>query len=273
MFCYFVSDLHGSINKYKKLFDSIIKDKPELIFIGGDILPRNDQVNFLQDFILPNLNELKKKLKENYPIILLILGNNDSKQIEKNIIEISEQSFLKYIHFKYIEINDYKIFGYSYTPPSPFLLKDWEKYDIGFEIEKGCISPENGIRTAELNDNEKKYKTIIDDLKLISNDKDLTKSIFLFHGPPYRTNLDIVSYDYKNKTFVHVGSKAIRKFIEQKQPYLTLHGHIHESTRISGSWIEKIGNTTCISASHDGSELCLIKFELENLLSATRVLI
>lgn len=35
---------------------------------------------------------------------------------------------------------------------------------------------------------------------------------------------------------VHVGSIALRRFIEARQPLLTLHGHVHESARLTGSW-------------------------------------
>jgi len=35
-----------------------------------------------------------------------------------------------------------------------------------------------------------------------------------------------------------VGSIAVRRFIEERQPLLTLHGHIHESARLTGDWRE-----------------------------------
>ena len=37
--CLFVSDLHGSIERYEKLFHIIPAKKPELVFLGGDLLP------------------------------------------------------------------------------------------------------------------------------------------------------------------------------------------------------------------------------------------
>ena len=36
---------------------------------------------------------------------------------------------------------------------------------------------------------------------------------------------------------------AVLGFIKRKQPLLTLHGHIHESPDVSGSWKQKIGRT------------------------------
>jgi uncharacterized protein len=54
---------------------------------------------------------------------------------------------------------------------------------------------------------------------------------------------------------------------------LTLHGHVHESARLTGSWQDKIGKTYAFSAAHDGPELAVVRFELSNLAGATRELI
>ena len=72
---------------------------------------------------------------------------------------------------------------------------------------------------------------------------------------------------------VHVGSIAMKRFIEENQPLVTLHGHIHESASLTGAWREKIGRTHMFQAAHDGPELALVRFDLEDLDSATRELI
>ncbi len=56
--------------------------------------------------------------------------------------------------------------------------------------------------------------------------------ILVSHVPPYRTKLDRI---YIGR---HVGSRAIREFIEENSPILVLTGHIHEA-----SGIDKIGET------------------------------
>ena len=71
---------------------------------------------------------------------------------------------------------------------------------------------------------------------------------------------------------VHVGSIAIRRFIEARQPLATLHGHVHESARLTGAWQERIGRTVCLSAAHDGPELALVRFDLETPADASREL-
>ncbi len=85
----------------------------------------------------------------------------------------------------------------------------------------------------------------------------------MFHVPPFNTKLDML-YDAS-----HVGSKAVREFIEKFQPLLTLHGHIHESPRMSGQFNEMIGRTMSINPGsenmvsvglNDLKSLKLIKF-------------
>lgn len=276
--CFFVSDVHGSTELYKKLFDEIFAEKPQAVFLGGDLLPHHyNNKNFILDFLQPNLQSLKTKLEIHYPKIFLILGNDDARIEEPLIQKLEKQSLIEYIHFRKTKFLEYDIYGYAFTPPSPFLLKDWEKYDVSRFVDPGSISPEEGKRTVDVSIHEKKYSTIKDDLDTLTKDEDLSKSIFLFHGPPYQTNLDRIAQDGKLIDHVpvdtHVGSVAIKRFIEKKQPLITLHGHIHESAQISGSWKDKIGKTFCFSAAHDGSELAIVKFELNNLETAERILI
>lgn len=47
--------------------------------------------------------------------------------------------------------------------------------------------------------------------------------ILISHPPPYKTSVD------KTMGGVHVGSKAVREFIEKYQPELVICGHIHEA--------------------------------------------
>ena len=97
------------------------------------------------------------------------------------------------------------------------------------------------------------------------------------HAPPYDTHLDRAALDGKSIDHVpidvHVGSIAVRRFIEARQPLLTLHGHVHESARLTGSWRERIGRTWCLSAAHDGPELALVRFDPEDPGGAVRDLL
>lgn len=275
---FFVSDLHGRTERYEKLFETILNEKPEALFLGGDLLPHHFAgKNFVNDFLVPKLISLREQLKSSYPKIFLILGNDDARSEEKYILAASESNIFQYIHFSSAELEGRKIFGYSFTPPSPFLLKDWEKFDVSRYTEHGTISPEEGKRTVEIAAEEKKYSTIERDLKMLTGNNDVSNAIFLFHGPPYKTNLDRVALDGKRidhaEVDPHVGSIAIKRFIEKFQPHITLHGHIHESARITGNWKDKIGKSYCFSAAHDGPELSLVKFDPDKPEEAERYLI
>jgi len=72
---------------------------------------------------------------------------------------------------------------------------------------------------------------------------------------------------------VHVGSIAVKRFIKKNQPMITLHGHMHESARLTGTWKDKIGNTHLFTAAHDGPELALVKFNKDHPEGSTRELI
>ena len=72
---------------------------------------------------------------------------------------------------------------------------------------------------------------------------------------------------------VHVGSIAMKEFIEERQPYLTMHGHIHEASDITGHWKQTIGKTQLFSAAYHKKELALISFDINDLQTAERKLL
>jgi len=279
--CYFVSDLHGHIDRYAKLFKQIEHEKPEAVFLGGDLLPHGlkkikNYNDFTTDFIFHNLRQLKKVLKDQCPKIFLILGNDDARSEEEQFLNESQKGLFFYANQQKIHFNNYLIFGYSFVPPTPFQMKDWEKYDVSRYVDPGCIHPTEGFRTVDpIEDIE--YSTIQQDLETWIKNEDISNAIFLFHSPPYKTFLDRAALDGMMVDHVpldvNVGSIAIKRFIEEKQPLITLHGHIHESTRLTGQWQQQFGKTISFNAAHDGPELALIKFDIENPARAIRILL
>ena len=276
---YFVSDLHGKPERYRKLAVKIADEPPDAVLIGGDLLPNYfvmEPAEFAENYLLPLLTDLRSNLKESFPSIYYIFGNDDPASALPFFDETPIAGLMKNINMLVIKFSGIEIGGYAYIPPTPFLLKDWEKYDVSRYIPRGALSPEEGIRTVETPANIVRYTTIADDLEALNNEvESMSTSIFLFHAPPCDTNLDkILSKDINGNTQVTgVGSVAIRKFIEKHKPAVTLHGHIHESAAISGSWKDKIGGTFCFSAGHTGEELALVSFDTDNPASADRLLL
>lgn len=66
--------------------------------------------------------------------------------------------------------------------------------------------------------------------------KDARKKVLVSHSPPYGTKVDII------RGGIHVGSKAIREFIENNKVDLVICGHIHE-----GVGKDKVGNTKIVN--------------------------
>lgn len=144
-------------------------------------------------------------------------------------------------------------------------------------VDPGCVPPDEGYRSVEVDHSEIVGRTIAGDLAGLTEGLDGDRLVLLAHSPPYRTALDRAALDGRMVDGApldqHVGSIAIRRFIEDRQPVLTLHGHIHESARITGAWRDTIGRTHCLSAAHDGPGLALVRFDLDDLDGATRELV
>jgi Icc-related predicted phosphoesterase len=284
--CFFASDLHGDIGRYEKLFAAIVAEQPAAVFLGGDLLPSGlgltaaldpAYLDFINGFLAPALDRLKRALATLYPNVFAILGNDDPRIEEAAMLEAGTRGLWRYAHDQRIEWNGYTVFGYSCVPPTPFRLKDWERYDVSRYVDPGCSSPEEGWRTVPVQVSEVRYGTIQQDLDALVGERPLDRAIMLFHAPPYQTALDRAALDGRTIEYVpldvHVGSIALRRFIEKRQPRITLHGHVHESARLTGTWFVRLGQTCAYSAAHDGAELALVRFDPETPATATRELI
>jgi len=283
---FFVSDLHGDIPRYRKLFSRILDERPFAVFLGGDLLPSHlarltgaasSPGEFITNYLAPEFSKIREYLGPEYPTLFLILGNDDPRSAEDEIGRGASIGLWQYVHGRKSDVRGHDVYGYSYVPPTPFNLKDWERYDVSEFVDPGCIHPTEGWRTVPVPEREVKFSTIKKDLEILTGGKDLSGAIMLFHTPPYRTSLDRAALDGKFFDHVpldvHVGSIAIREFIEERQPLVTLHGHVHESAGITGSWKENIGRTIMLSAAHDGPELALVRFATGDPSRATRELV
>ncbi len=282
--CFFASDLHGLEDRYEKLFAAMVQERPAAVLLGGDLLPalRNSShprfASFIGDYLAPGFARIRGALGKDYPVIFLILGNDDPRCEEKHILDGEARGLWCYVHGKRLPFGEFSVYGYACVPPTPFSLKDWERYDVSRYTDPGCVSPEEGFKSVPVCTHDIKWGTIREDLERMAADApELDRAIFLFHAPPYDTPLDRAALDGKMYEDValdlHVGSIAVRRFIEQRQPLLTLHGHVHESARFTGEWKMQIGRTVCINAAHDGPELALVRFDPEFPAEATRELL
>lgn len=86
---------------------------------------------------------------------------------------------------------------------------------------------------------------------MIDRVPDMSRAIFNLHVPPHDSKIDVcpkldenlrVVYSLGNPVLAPAGSTAVRSAIEQHQPLLGLHGHIHE-----GRGEARLGRTVCLN--------------------------
>lgn len=284
--CHLASDLHGDPNKYHLMFDLLRRDPPDALFLAGDLLPPPvvspksfdmTKLDFVNDFLAHDLARLKRELADRYPRVFLIMGNDDARFEEASVMTATTQHVWTYAHNRRVRFGRYSVYGYSYIPPSPFQNKDWERYDVSRYVDPGCVSPEEGFLTVPASERERRFATIAKDLDWLTGTDDLTDAILLTHVPPYETNLDRAGLDGKIvdgvPMDVHIGSIALRRLIELRSPLVTLHGHVHEAFRLTGTFKEQIGRTWCLSAADDSNSLVVVEFRLKSPGHAKRLLL
>ena len=276
----YTSDLHGEIHLYQELLALTISSSADIVALGGDLLPSFPPTKRYED-MLPNqrifvdqfLFLFLKRIVETTSIkqIFLIPGNWDLgypylfKEPMDGIIDLNQRSYrLK---------NGYELIGYPFVPPTPFRPKDYEKMD---DLEPAWPPQKNPsyIRSSDQTDQLtpidpylflRQRETIREDLDRLPKPLHQKRAIYIMHSPPFGTRLDLIQGGKS------AGSHSIKAFIEEHQPLLTLHGHIHESPHLSGAYFDRIGETLSINpgqsiwSERETGKLYAVTFEIEKV--------
>ena len=249
----FAADIHGNMSQYQKIFDYLKQKNIPLLVLGGDLTPKNQELRnplaqkeFLHNSLFPLIQEYLGR-------VLIIMGNDDYRRNLKFLED--NQSVIGYkLIYSPCLIDGFYFAGYSYVPYTPFKWKDWERRDLSSDEETNL---RYDVATKGFIDYDKPYD-IMSDFKSHSIEQDLTdllknvpaeKLIFVTHAPPADTAADFTKDNEGNLR--HVGSYAVYKIIREKQPLISLHGHIHDTVQNSGIFPEKIGRTICCAVSND----------------------
>jgi Icc-related predicted phosphoesterase len=264
----FASDLHGHESHYAELIGLVKSNRTEVLLLGGDLLPRKGHhqasLEIQQRYVMKEFLSFARKVKEECGAALcVILGNDDWAGTLPLFSSIQAEGLLTLLSGSPLMLDERTIvFGYSFVPPTPFLLKDFEKRD-----QMSDASP-SGLRRIYMTKNGRVEET--DETDFFSSrpsmQEDLEgwpmfeyppRTICVMHSPPYGTVLDRL-YDGRS-----AGSRAVRDFISKTRPSVTLHGHIHESPEISGSYVEKIKDTLSVNPGQSGKRISAVFFQSE----------
>ncbi len=251
------SDLHGIEIRYRKARRLVEAEGIGCVFLAGDLAagggPEDQQRSVRTNFqrLLEGGNGFR---------VFAIPGNDDWKIVEETLSEFPEVIVPLFGAFPLTET--LSIVGYPFIPISPFLVKDHEKWEddvfprISADPEKRKKSltghrlnlagyRSKGIEVHEFSfDPADRRDNIAADLRAIVLGIDPERTVFMFHGPPYGFH----DFGISASGPVHIGSRAIRAFIEEHRPWLTIHGHSHEAVeRMNGESGFEIGGSPGIS--------------------------
>jgi len=249
----YTADLHGNPAFYRKLLALATRKKAGAVIVGGDLLPKTGEYKTLiseqQQFITGTLHPLLLAFRDSNPAVdvLLMMGNDDFS-INMHLLEdMEEEGLLKLLHMRVHPLAEgLSIAGYGCVRPTPFSCKDWERYDDQQKIlqpgpYKPVVSTLDGLADIDEQEWFDSHAMIEEDLEQLAQMSDPKRTVYVLHDPPYGTSLDML---YSGQ---HIGSMAVRRFIERYQPPLILSGHIHEAPRVSGKITDRIADTVCVN--------------------------
>ncbi len=243
----FVTDLHGCTWKYDRLFNAACTYQADVVVNSGDMLPKDGELFQQDQFITQDLSSHFNQFEEAGIEYLCYLGNDDLRIFD----DLFEETCQQYEHIynlaqRKVTIEHVEFIGMNWVVDYPFRLKDrcrmdTKEYRFQSQFGTGLLSTPKGWQ--ELSDwfrYAETLPTIADELEVLVRPKVFSQSIYILHMPPAGLGLDICGDGQQ------VGSHAIYEFLCQYQPRLSLHGHIHESPQISGTWKTALGDTLCI---------------------------
>ncbi|MGQ9624742.1 MAG: metallophosphoesterase family protein [Candidatus Bathycorpusculaceae bacterium] len=294
----FATDMHGSEGVWRKFLNASAMLKVDVAICGGDltgkmIVPVVERKNgkytyyHLKKTYTVDPSELEKATKDIKGIGYYPYVTNESEYEEmtknpKKVDEVFHKVMISTLE-NWLDLIPQKVPNETRVVVCPgnddrFPVDDIvnkHKYVVNGEgkvievddkhemVSCGWVNP-SPWKTAREEEEEKLEERLE---KYISQLKNLESAIFNFHAPPYQTKLDeapLLDKDLNpvirsgSVVMVPVGSKAVKKMIEKYQPFLGLHGHIHES---SGSM--KIGKTYCVNPGSEYAEGILRAFLIE----------
>jgi uncharacterized protein len=279
---FFATDIHGSETCWKKFLNSGQHYKADVVILGGDMTGKalvpivDDGGGHWHATLLENRNELEgdEQVREfeqavqrrgYYPFRTTPEDLQDLASSEEKWHALFDQHMIGTVE-RWMKMADERLAGTGIRvfvcPGNDDQLEIDEVVEAADTVElgEGKVVDIDGFQLASSGwanrtpwetyreEDEPDLKKRIDAM-LQSVTAEPERTIFSLHCPPYATGLDdapqlTAEMDLKDagRSTVPVGSTAVREAIEEHQPALSLHGHIHEARGTT-----RLGNTLCIN--------------------------
>ncbi|HXX92853.1 MAG TPA: metallophosphoesterase [Planctomycetota bacterium] len=247
----YATDLHGNREAYERLFSF----DADAVVLGGDLLPYPLKMG--GDLIEPQRRFVAEYLAGKLATrpCYWIPGNDDWEAVLPGLGPGGIPIHGRAVPF----LDGFSIAGYGCVPVTPFGMKDFDRFDVpGWKpgsLPRRCLrSTPRGVDAVPLEEVESRG-TIEADLERLALLSDPARTVYVMHSPPFATRLDRLEGGIEP-----IGSRAIRRFIDRRQPPLTLHGHIHESPGV-----ERLGRTVSVNPGDSMNLLAAVRVDLADL--------
>jgi Icc-related predicted phosphoesterase len=269
----YTSDVHGDLEIYRAAGEAAVRLRADALIFGGDLCHGSPSGSSLRlpieqpEFILYRLSPLLEKWKLAHPAlrVFAIPGNDDCQTVLPALEELEMNELIENLHQESRKLGAYTLVGLSFVPPTPFQLKDFERRDGQRDEDHESYAYHCILGTPRGFEVIQDFESYLDSLPSLEEElrrlpvEDPAHTVAVIHAPPFDTRCDVL-FDGR-----HIGSKAVRRWIEKHQPLLSLHGHIHESPKLSKSFFDRIGRTTLINPGCDHRAPHLVFIDLDNL--------
>lgn len=265
----YTSDLHGDANHYTRLIAAAESVRPKVVILGGDLLPDESvsdpakigfgQPQFIRQQFRTTITDLRRAGRCDH--VLVIFGNHDWSSAVPAMQELATEGLLTILdHKRGHEVSGLNFVGYSCTPPTPWFVKDFERLDKPGDVPPLLGGARWDARFSRILQHSAPHiysttPSIAEELKNLV--VPANPWVFVAHAPPKNTKLDQAFGNH------HYGSLAIREAIEQHQPLLSLHGHIHESPVVSGQFQDQLEKTVAVNPGQTQRGLSYVVIDID----------
>jgi Icc-related predicted phosphoesterase len=261
------SDFHGSRRLYDQLGELLRHERPELVILGGDMLPdgqEHDPDGTQAAWVRETLASWIDGVRQAVPglTVTCCMGNHDWLRSEDAVRAEQDAGRLALLEMRRVwNHKGINFVGCPFSPPSPHFAKDYERLDTSDDAlpDFDCavlVTGNDGIRELTVAEHFRQKPTLEAELAAIATPDQ--PWILVAHAPPYDTKLDRLP-DLDDP----IGSKAVRRFIEACRPSCALHGHVHESPQVTGAYCDEVGGVLCINPGQGHERLHAVLFDTE----------
>ena len=246
------ADLHQHPSKWELLVAAVIEQKPDVVLIAGDLLPKYGGFEMQREFF-PELRGLLTRIRDEASArVLLYLSNDDAHYLDPLVDELESDGLCINMAQRIYRTDGLVYCGMNRVRDYPFGYKhycvpdgDWIVDPVQF-CGEGITFNEDGaeIEIPNLRQYLLAKSSIEERLEQLKGQLlpgEMERSVWIVHQPPASLRMDLCG---NGKL---AGSPALLHFIEENQPLLGVSGHIHESPhQPGGQWVADVGRTTWV---------------------------